>query len=111
MAKRLSMEAPRFSEGRLHSTLRGDSSAGNSAPAIDELEQTPSRPSPPGRNGPAGLPRDSDKGQEVRSGQTIWSDEDVEKLRALYPTHSASAIAKQLGRCFNAVRGKAEIWV
>jgi hypothetical protein len=37
----------------------------------------------------------------------LWSDEEVEKLTALFPTHSARAIATQLGRGFNAVRGKA----
>ncbi len=41
-------------------------------------------------------------------GQTkpVWSDEEVEKLKALWPDHSASAIAKQLGRGRNAVRSK-----
>lgn len=33
-----------------------------------------------------------------------WSAEDVERLRALYPTHSASAIAAELRRPFNSVR-------
>jgi hypothetical protein len=66
--------------------------------------------SPPGRNGPAGLPSDSGKGQEARSGQTKpgWSDEEVEKLTALWPTGSASAIATQLGRGFSAVRSKVQ---
>jgi hypothetical protein len=68
----------------------------------------PHRSSPPGSNGPAGLTENSDKDQETRSGpKPLWSDEEIEKLRALYPTHSASAIAEPLGRGFNAVRGKA----
>jgi hypothetical protein len=56
------------------------------------------------------LAADSGKGQEARSGQPkpVWSDEEVEKLMALSPTHSASAIASQPGRGFNAVRGKAQ---
>jgi hypothetical protein len=43
-----------------------------------------------------------------RSGQTkpVWSDEEVEKLKALWPDHSASAIAKQLGRKHNALKSK-----
>jgi hypothetical protein len=67
----------------------GDSGAGNSARIID----APHQPS---------LPQ--------RSGQTkpVWSDEEVEKLKALWPTHSASAIAKQLGRGLNAVRSKVQ---
>jgi hypothetical protein len=75
------------------STVRGDSAT----PVIDD-EQTPDRPSPPGRHSPGGLPGDFDKGQGAQSGQTnsVWSDEEVEKLKALYPTHSASAIARQL---------------
>jgi hypothetical protein len=87
-----------------------DDSTEDSAPVIDELEQTFPRPSPPGGNGPTRLPADSAKGQEARSGQTkpVWSDEKVEKLRALYPTHSASAIATQLGRSFTAVRSKSQ---
>jgi hypothetical protein len=86
------------------------SGAGNSAPVIDELEQAPPRSSPPGSNGPAELPGDSDAGESgpVRQTKPGWSDEKVEKLRALYPTHSASAIATQLGRGRNAVRSKAQ---
>ena len=85
--------------------------AENSAPVIDELEQTLHRSSPPGSNGPTGLPGDSAKDQEARSSQTtLWSDEEIEKLKALYPTHSASAIAKQMGQGFNAVRAKRGIW-
>src|SRR5215475_3056733 len=38
----------------------------------------------------------------------LWSDEEVEKLKALYPTHSASAIATELGRGRNAVKSKAQ---
>jgi hypothetical protein len=68
---------------------------------------------------PAGSPEDSGtdfahSGTTVpasgKSGQTrpLWSNEEVEKLKALWPAHSASAIAKELGRSFNAVRGKAE---
>jgi hypothetical protein len=70
------------------STVWGDPGAGNSAPVIN----APRRPSPP-----------------QRSGQTkpVWSDEEVKKLTTLWPTHPASAIARQLGRGFNAVRGKA----
>jgi hypothetical protein len=73
-------------------------------------EQTPRRPSPSARNGPPGLPGTSGKGQKARSGQTkpVWSDEEVEKLTALWPTHSARAIATQLGRGFTAVRSKAQ---
>jgi hypothetical protein len=84
--------------------VRGDSGTA----VIDELEQTPHRSSSPGSNGSLG--RGSGEGQEARSGQTkpVWSDEEVEKLKALYPTHSASAIATQLGRGRNAVRSKAQ---
>jgi hypothetical protein len=82
----------------------GDSGARNSAPVVN----APHRP--PGRNGPTGLPGNSGKGQEARSGQTksAWSDEEVKKLAALWPTHSASATAKQLGRGLNAVRSKVQ---
>jgi hypothetical protein len=48
---------------------------------------------PPGRPRPGGPP---------------WSEEELERLRALYPTHSASAIAAELGRPFNSVRSKAQ---
>jgi hypothetical protein len=50
-----------FSKGVNDSGVRGDSRAGN------------------------GLPGDSGKGQEARSSQTkpVWSDDEVEKLRAL----------------------------
>jgi hypothetical protein len=37
-----------------------------------------------------------------------WSNDEIEQLRALYPTHSASVIAKQLGRRVNAVKSKAQ---
>jgi hypothetical protein len=49
-------------------------------------------------------------GTAIPAGETkpAWTDEEVEKLRALYPTHSASAIATQLGRGRNAVRSKAQ---
>ena len=92
-------------------------------PLLDELEQAPPRPSSPaGRNGlappaeakpvPPGnsVRTGSGKSQKPRSDQTkpVWSDEEVEKLRALYPTHSASAIGKQLGRGRNSVRAKAQ---
>ena len=89
-------------------------------PPIDELEQAPPRPSSPSLDGP-GPPAEpappgnsvrtgSGKSQKARSDQTrpLWSDEEVEKLRALYPTHSASAIGKQLGRGRNSVRAKAQ---
>jgi hypothetical protein len=66
----------------------------------------PARPSQ-NRNGPAGLPSDSGKDQQTQT-KPLWSDEEAEKLRALYPTHSASAIAKQLGRGRNSVRSKAQ---
>jgi hypothetical protein len=75
--------------------VSGDSGARNSTPVIDEFH----RPSPSSSNGPTGL--------ETQS-KPVWSDEEVEKLRALYPTHSASAIAKELGRGRNAVRSKAQ---
>jgi hypothetical protein len=57
-------------------------------------------------------PGDFDKGQETRASQTksVWSDEEVEKLRTLYATHSASAIARQLRRRLNAVKSKAQNW-
>jgi hypothetical protein len=87
-----------------NSAVRGDSDAENSAPAIDEFH----RPSLPGSNGPTELAANS--GEQTRSSQTkpLWSDEEVEKLRALYPTHSASAIATELGRGRNSVRSKAQ---
>jgi hypothetical protein len=37
-----------------------------------------------------------------------WSAEELKQLRTLYPTHSASAIAAELGRPFNSVRSKAQ---
>jgi hypothetical protein len=37
-----------------------------------------------------------------------WSDDEIQTLRELYPTHSASVIAKQLGRRVNAVKSKAQ---
>jgi hypothetical protein len=88
-----------------NSTVR-DSGARNSAPVTDEFH----RPSPPGSNGPTKIPSDSGEDQETRSSQTkpLWSEEEVEKLKALYPTHSASAITKQLGRSFTAIRSKAQ---
>jgi hypothetical protein len=101
----------------------GDSASDAGSASIDEVEQTPDRPSSPGRNGvtehpgeakPArassGSPVGADSDTAVPAGQTkpLWSDEEVDKLRALYPTHSASAIAKQLGRGRNAVRSKAQ---
>jgi hypothetical protein len=82
---------------------------------------------PPGSNGLTELPEDSDEGQEaqwapaltgsprhsgtaVPAGLTkpLWTDEEVDKLRALYPTHSASAIAEQMGRGRNSIRSKAQ---
>jgi hypothetical protein len=101
----------------------GDSASDAGSASIDEVEQTPDRPSSPGRNGvtehpgeakPArassGSPVGADSDTAVPAGQTkpLWSDEEVEKLKTLYPTHSASAIAKQLGRGRNAVRSKAQ---
>jgi hypothetical protein len=38
----------------------------------------------------------------------LWSDEEIEKPTALFPTHSARAIATQLGRSFTAIRSKAQ---
>jgi hypothetical protein len=78
----------------------------NPAPAIN----APHRPLPPRRNGRAGLSGASGKGREAPSGQTkpAWTDEEIEKLRALYPTHSAGAIAVELGRGLNSVRAKAQ---
>jgi hypothetical protein len=38
----------------------------------------------------------------------VWSDEEIQKLRALYPSHSASAIGKELGRSSNSVKSKAQ---
>ena len=97
---------PRDSSTAIPATDWGDS--GWKTAVIDEVEQTPYQSSPPGSNGPTDLPGDSDKGQDARSTQTkpLWSDEEVEKLRALYPTHSASAIAEKMGR--NAVRSEAQ---
>jgi hypothetical protein len=95
---------PRNSGVAVSAMVRGNSDTA----VIDELEQTPHQSSSPDSNG--SLRRGSGEGQEARSGQTkpVWSDEEVEKLRALYPTHSASAIAMQLGRGRNAVRSKAQ---
>jgi hypothetical protein len=76
-------------------------------PLVDE--QAAPR-TPPDPNGPAELPGDSDAGESgpVRQTKPGWSDEKVEKLRTLYPTHSASAIATQLGRGRDAIRSKAQ---
>jgi hypothetical protein len=65
---------------------------------IDELEQTLAPPPSPGRNGLTA----------ADSRQTKWNDEEIEKLKALYPTHSVRAIATQLGRGFLCVRSKAQ---
>jgi hypothetical protein len=88
-----------------------DSGGGNSTIFENSVSViAPHRPLPPGRNGPAGLSGASGKGQEAPSGQTkpAWTDEEIEKLRALYPTHSAGAIAVELGRGLNAVRAKVQ---
>ena len=49
----------------------------------------------------------SPNGQDLGSANLPWSDEEVEKLTALWPTHSIGAIAEQFGRSYNAVRAKA----
>jgi hypothetical protein len=88
----------------------GDLGTGNSTSVID----APDRPLPPGRNGLAQLPgeakslRPGDHSDKGGSGQAAWTDEEIEKLRALYPTHSAGAIAVELGRRLNSVRAKAQ---
>jgi hypothetical protein len=66
------------------------------------------QPSPPGQNGPTGLSENAGKDQKAQSNQTksAWSDEEIDELTALHPTHSANAIAEQLGRSFNAIRSK-----
>jgi hypothetical protein len=89
-----------------NSAVGGDLGAENSAPVIDDFH----RPSPPKSNGPTELPADGNPGTAVPASQTkpVWSDEEVETLRALYPTHSASAIATQLGRSSNSVKSKAQ---
>jgi GcrA cell cycle regulator len=53
---------------------------------------------------------DSGKSREAQCGQTkpVWSDEEVEKFTALWPTHSSGAIARQLGRSRSAVRSKVQ---
>jgi hypothetical protein len=72
------------------STISGDSGVGNSASVIDA---------------PRRLSNDAHV-QRLPPTKPAWSDEEVEKLKALWPTHSASAIAEQLGRGRNAVRSK-----
>jgi hypothetical protein len=69
--------------------------AASETPVIDEPDQTPG--GPPSQNG--AVPGDH---------QMLWSDEEVKKLKALYPTHSASAIAKELGRGRHSVKSKAQ---
>jgi hypothetical protein len=65
----------------------GDLGTGNSTSVID----VPDRPSPPGRNGLAELRgeakclRPGDHSDKGGSGQTAWTDEEIEKLKALYP--------------------------
>jgi hypothetical protein len=92
------------------SPISGAVPANGRRPLIRELEQAPPGPSPAGRNGPARPPGDSGAENSAAARQTkpVWSDEEVEKLRALYPTHSASAIGIELGRGRNAVRSKAQ---
>jgi hypothetical protein len=52
-------------------------------------------------------PNGSAEPDETQSTKIGWTDDEIEQLRALYPTHSASAIARQLGRRLNAVKSKA----
>jgi hypothetical protein len=115
--------APPVPDEDVSAAARENSDAGSAG--IDEVEQTPHQSSPAGSNG--AIERDSveeqenrwapaltgpsrDSGTAVPTSQTkpLWSDEEVQKLRALYPTHSASAIATQLGRGRNSVRSKAQ---
>jgi hypothetical protein len=42
----------------------------------------------------------------MRKGSTIWTPEKIEALQELWPTHSASEIARELGTTRNAVLGK-----
>jgi hypothetical protein len=58
----------------------------------------PDRPPP---NGSAEL-------DETQSTKIGWTDDEIEQLKALYPTHSASVIARQMGRRLNAVKSKAQ---
>ena len=78
------------------------------APVIHEPEHASTL-----TNGPAELQEDSGNGHETQAGHTnhAWSAQEVEKLTALWPTHSASDIAEQLGRGIKSVRNKVQNWV
>jgi hypothetical protein len=97
----------------------GDSAGGSGGPP--SATDAPHRLLRPGRNGSAGVPggvkpvsdhsgKGGSGGQQAPgkdgSGQTAWTDEEIKKLRALWPTHSAGAIAVELGRGLNSVRAK-----
>ncbi len=102
------------------SVVRGDSDAGNSA--SESFVMRPDRPS--SRDGPARLPGDSRSvsvqgdvsgGQVQEAGEDrrptpAWADEEIDKLRALYPTHSAGAIAVELGEVSIPYGPRPSIW-
>jgi hypothetical protein len=73
-------------------------------PAADgagDISTTVLNPERPLLNGAAEL-------HETQSAKPAWSDDEIEQLRALYPTHSATVIAQQMGRRVNAVKSKAQ---